>query len=127
MMKKRIIIATLILLLVILGRFIYVYEYQIQKGLALNKFERYIKKQGVDVNKIIEKKVVKDWKNGGYLIRVSFEDDINNTYYYRYYLWTHKRDEELRLDRMFLTISNGHHQLDAPLEGKCKYPPIEED
>ena len=114
-MKKRIIIATLILLLVILGRFIYVYEYQIQKGLALNKFERYIKKQGVDVNKIIEKKVVKDWKNGGYLIRVSFEDDINNTYYYRYYLWTHRRDEELRLDRMFLTISNGHHQLDAHL------------
>lgn len=97
-----------------------IYQFPIQKRLALNKFERYIKKQGIDPSKIIEKEVSKNWKSGGYTIRVKFEDDADKTYYYHYY-------EELRVDRMKLTVSNKNQMQEAPLKKKCKYPPIEDD
>ena len=107
-----------ILLLVIC--LVIIYQFPIQKRLALNKFERYIKKQGVDPSKITEKEAYKNWKDGGYTIRVKFEDDADKTYYYNY--------EELRLDRMWLTVTNRHNRpLEAPLKKKCKYPPIEDD
>lgn len=107
-----------ILLLVIC--LVIIYQFPVQKRLALNKFERYIKKQGIDPSKIIEKEVSKNWKSGGYTIQVKFEDDADKTYYYHY--------EELRLDRMCLTVTNRHNQqLEAPLKKKCKYPPIEDD
>ena len=119
---RKVIITLLIFLSLTL-----VYQCPVQRHLALNKFEWYIKRQGVDKNKIIEKKTYKDWVYGGYVIRVKFEDDMNNRYYYHYEVWTHRRGEELRLDKMFLTISNKGWQLEAPFEGKCKYPPIEDD
>ncbi|MGP1414438.1 MAG: DUF3139 domain-containing protein [Treponema sp.] len=107
-----------ILLLVIC--LVIIYQFPIQKRLALNKFERYIKKQGVDPSKITEREVSKNWKSGGYTIQVKFEDDADKTYYYHY--------EELKLDRMWLTVTNRHNQqLEAPLKKKCKYPPIEDD
>lgn len=106
-----------ILLLVIC--LVIIYQFPIQKRLALNKFERYIKKQGIDPSKIIEKEVYKNWKDGGYIIQVKFEDDADKTYYYHYY-------EELRVDRMKLTVSNKNQMQEAPLKKKCKYPPLEE-
>jgi hypothetical protein len=106
-----------ILLLVIC--LVIIYQFPIQKRLALNKFERYIKKQGIDPSKIIEKETYKNWKDGGYIIQVKFEDDADKTYYYHYY-------EELRVDRMKLTVSNKNQMQEAPLKKKCKYPPLEE-
>ena len=106
-----------ILLLVIC--LVIIYQFPVQKRLALNKFERYIKKQGIDPSKIIEKEIYKNWKDGGYIIQVKFEDDADKTYYYHYY-------EELRVDRMKLTVSNKNQMQEAPLKKKCKYPPLEE-
>ena len=67
-------------------------------------------------------------KQGGYLIVVTFNDDINNKYYYHYEVWTHKKGEPLRFNRMALTIVDEKNSvvLEYPYDGKCKYPPIKE-
>ena len=77
--KKRMVL--LVLGIIILG--IAIYQYPLQKA-----FGTYIDKQGIDPDNIAIKKLVKDWKQGGYLIVVTFNDDINNKYYYHYEVWT---------------------------------------
>lgn len=89
--KKRMVL--LVLGIIILG--IAIYQYPLQKALAQKSFETYIDKQGIDPDNIAIKKPVKDWKQGGYLIVVTFNDDINNKYYYHYEVWTHKKGEPL--------------------------------
>lgn len=103
------------------------YQYPIQKALALKSFEDYINNQGIIENKIASKKVLKDWKQGGYLIVVTFHDDSNNKYYYHYETWTYRKGEKLKFNRMTLSIVDEKKsvELDAPYDGKCKYPPIE--
>ena len=119
---RKVIITLLIFLSLTL-----VYQYPVQRHLALNKFEWYIKRQGVDKNKIIEKKAYKDWVYGGYVIRVKFEDDMNNRYYYHYEVWTHRAGKKLKFHQMCLSVSDKHRELGPCYEGKCKYPPIEDD
>ncbi|HHJ7123915.1 TPA: hypothetical protein ACQMWT_001685, partial [Streptococcus pyogenes] len=70
----------------------------------------------------------KDWKQGGYLVVVTFNNDVNNKYYYHYEVWTHKKSESLRFNRMTLSIIDEKNSvtLEYPYDGKCKYPPIEE-
>ena len=75
--KKRMVL--LVLGIIILG--IAIYQYPLQKAFAQKAFETYIDKQGIDPDNIAIKKPVKDWKQGGYLIVVTFNDDINNKYY----------------------------------------------
>lgn len=103
------------------------YQYPIQKALALKSFEDYINNQGIIENKIASKEVLKDWKQGGYLIVVTFHDDANNKYYYHYETWTYRKGEKLKFNRMTLSIVDEKKsvELDAPYDGKCKYPPIE--
>ncbi|MEK4245347.1 MULTISPECIES: DUF3139 domain-containing protein [unclassified Psychrobacillus] len=48
------------------------------------KFAEYLNKQGVDDNKISSKKIIKDYKNGGYGFIVTFEDDSAYSYEYFY-------------------------------------------
>ena len=67
-------------------------------------FQNGKKEQGIDPDNIAIKEMVKDWKQGGYLIVATFNDDINNKYYYHYEVWTHKKGEPLRFNRMTLTI-----------------------
>lgn len=67
------------------------YQYPLQKVLAQRSFENYITKQGIASEKISSKRFFKDWKQGGYLVVVTFNDDINNKYYYHYEVWTHKK------------------------------------
>ena len=98
--KKRMVL--LVLGIIILG--IAIYQYPLQKAFAQKSFEAYIGKQGIDPDNIAIKKPVKDWKQGGYLIVVTFNDDISNKYYYHYEVWTHKKGEPLRFNRMTLTI-----------------------
>ena len=104
--KKRMVL--LVLGIIILG--IAIYQYPLQKAFAQNSFEAYIDKQG------------------GYLIVATFNDDINNKYYYHYEVWTHKKGELLRFNRMTLTIIDEKNSvvLEYPYDGKCKYPPIRE-
>ena len=66
--KKRMVL--LVLGIIILG--IAIYQYPLQKAFAQKAFEAYIDKQGIDPDNIAIKKLVKDWKQGGYLIVVTF-------------------------------------------------------
>lgn len=118
----------IVLLLGIFVISIIVYQYPIQKTLALRSFENYINKQGISTAEIADKKVIKDWKQGGYLIVLTLNDDPNNKYYYHYEAWTHKKGEALEFDRMTLDILDDKNSviIDAPFDEKCKYPPIQE-
>ncbi len=125
-MGKKTNTVLLVLGMLILG--VAVYQYPLQKALAQSSFESYISKQGADSDSIADKKLVKDWKQGGYLIAVSYNDDADNKYYYHYDVWTHKKGEPLRLNRMTLTVVDEKNSvvLEYPYDGKCRYPPIEE-
>ncbi len=122
--KKKIMLS--LLGIIIVG--VIVYQYPIQKAMALKSFESYINKQGVATNKIASKEIIKDWKRGGYLIVVTFNDDQNNKYYYHYETWSTRKGENLKFNRMTLSVIDEKNsvELDAPFDGKCKYPPIEE-
>lgn len=124
-MKKTKII--LIILSIVLACFL-IYQYPIQRVLALKKFKSYTSQQGIESEMIKSKRFFKDWKQGGYLVVVTFNDDINNKYYYHYDVWTHKKYESLKFNRMTLTIIDEKNSvtLDPPYDGKCKYPPIDE-
>ncbi len=116
----------LLLGIIVIG--IIVYQYPMQKALAQRSFTSYINKQGVVSDEIESKKIIKDWKQGGYLIIVTFRNDENNKYYYHYQTWTHKKGEKLRFNRITLSIIDEKKSivLDDPYDGKCKYPPIQE-
>ena len=116
-----IITVVLIFVVVVIG------VYPVQRDLAIYKFRWYIGKQRVDTSKIVEKKIFRDWKNGGYSIRVRFEDDEGKVYYYHYKMWTHRKDGKLKFHTMHLNVVDKGWRLEAPFEGKCKYPPIEDD
>lgn len=116
-----IITIVLIFVVVVIG------VYPVQRDLAIYKFRWYIGKQRVDTSKIIGKRIIRGWKEGGgYSIRVEFEDDKDKVYYYSYEMWIHKKGEGLKFHRMYLKIFYKGKQLEAPFEGKCKYPPLEE-
>lgn len=118
---------TLVTLIVLIG-LILVYQYPFQKCLALKKFRQYIQQQAVDLSQITRRESIKDWKNGGYIIRVNYADDKNHTYYYHYQVWTHKKAEALKFNQMTLTVIDEQHavQLEAPYAGKVKYPPLDD-
>ena len=66
--KKRMVL--LVLGIIILG--IAIYQYPLQKAFAQKAFKAYIDEQGIDPDNIAIKKLVKDWKQGGYLIVATF-------------------------------------------------------
>ena len=123
MKRKNLLLAVCIILLGII-----IYQYPLQKALAQRSFENYISKQGIASENINSKRFFKDWKRGGYLVVVTFNDDINNKYYYHYDVWTHKRGESLKFNKMTLEITDIEKSmvLDPPYDGKCKHPPIDE-
>lgn len=123
MKRKNLLLAVCIILLGII-----IYQYPLQKALAQRSFENYISKQGIASEKINSKRFFKDWKRGGYLVVVTFNDDINNKYYYHYDVWTHKKGESLKFNKMTLEITDIEKSmvLDPPYDGKCKHPPIDE-
>lgn len=123
MKRKNLLLAVCIILLGII-----IYQYPLQKALAQRSFENYISKQGIASENINSKRFFKDWKQGGYLVVVTFNDDINNKYYYHYDVWTHKKGESLKFNNMTLEITDIEKSmvLDPPYDGKCKHPPIDE-
>ena len=122
--KKNLVL--LVVGIIMLG--VVIYQYPLQKALAKRCFESYIAKQGIVSDNIESKEFIKDWKYGGYLVVVTFNDDPDNKYYYHYEVWTHRKGESLKFNRMRLTIIDEKHSttLFYPYDGKCKYPPIEE-
>lgn len=124
-MKKTKII--LIILSIVLACFL-IYQYPIQRVLALKNFKSYISQQGIESEIIKSKEVFKNWKDGGYKIIVTLDDDPNYIYIYRYQPWTHKKNEHIKFNRITLQITDIEKSmvLDPPYDGKCKYPPIDE-
>ena len=130
-MKKRFIIILLISLP--LGLFL-LYVYPIQKVIALIKFYKYIELQGTSVENMSSMKIYKDYKRGGYEIRVIYKDDKpDNIYWYHYdpieIYWDY-----ISKDRISLYISyhglgydsdsgnNGEWNIKNGI--KVKYPPL---
>src|SRR5690625_7866047 len=72
------------------------FYYPVQRSLALQKFDEYIELQGVDKDNIESKEVVKNYKQGGYLIRVNYKDDPEFQYRYQYYPFTNRKNEDLK-------------------------------
>ena len=115
---------------------IYIYIYPIQKVIALIKFYKYIELQGTSVENMSSMKIYKDYKRGGYKIRVIYKDDKpDNIYWYHYYpieiYWDY-----ISKDRISLNISyhglgydsdsgnNGEWNIKNGL--KVKYPPLKD-
>jgi len=103
------------------------FYYPVQRSLALQKFDEYIELQGVDKDNIESKEVVKNYKQGGYLIRVNYKDDPEFQYRYQYYPFTNRKNEDLKFHRMEGTVLNLErgYVLDPPYLDFVKYPPFE--
>lgn len=112
--------------ILVISCLILIFVYPVERKLALRAYEAYRLSQGIEDTNIESKEIFKDYKNGGYKILVKYKDDRALTYRYSYYPWTHRRDENLRFNRIFLEISNPYEVLDPPYENKCKYPPLDE-
>ena len=113
-----------------------IYEYPIQRAVAMNKFYKYIELQGASKENIVDMEVFKDYKMGGYKIRVIYKDDKpDNIYWYHYdaikIYW-----DCIYKDRISLHIS--YHGLGYDSDGgnngewnikrgiKVKYPPLKD-
>jgi hypothetical protein len=59
-----------------------IYDYPIQRCLAVRNFEKYIELQGASYDDIEEMEIHKDYKKDGYWIRVVYKDDPR--FYYEY-------------------------------------------
>lgn len=119
--SKKVILAISILLGLIL-----IFIYPVEKRLALRAYKGYSLAQGVEEADILDEKIYKNYKDGGYKIIVKYKTDENLTYVYSYYPYTHRKNEDLRFDRIFLQVSDPIKVLDPPYEGKVKYTPLEE-
>ena len=60
------------------------YYFPVQRYLAHREFKQYIISQGTSLDNIESKKVLKDYKIGGYNISVTYKDDPGFTYRYGY-------------------------------------------
>ena len=130
-MKKRFIIILLISLP--LGLFL-LYVYPIQKVIALIKFYKYIELQGTSVENMSSMKIYKDYKRGGYKIRVIYKDDKPDNIYWYHYVPIKIYWDCIYKDRISLYISyhgsvydsvsgnNGEWNIKRGI--KVKYPPL---
>ena len=121
-MGKRIKAKKYIIILLVVIALVWTIIFPLQRFMAIKKFEDYISKQGIDSNRICEKEVIYNVKDGGYDIRVKYNDDEFMTYTYHYNYWTDRREEGLILDRMKLNVSGGNPSISDTV---CKYPAID--
>ena len=132
-MKKMLVIISIVASFIAI---LLIYEYPIQRAVAMNKFYKYIELQGASKENIVDMEVFKDYKMGGYKIRVIYKDDKpDNIYWYHYdaikIYW-----DCIYKDRISLDISyhgsvydsdsgnNGEWNIKNGL--KVKYPPLKD-
>ncbi|MDO5733667.1 MAG: DUF3139 domain-containing protein [Eubacteriales bacterium] len=112
--------------LIFLALLFLLYYYPLQRYLAINKFNDYTAKQGVTQEDISERKVFKNYKDGGYTILVKYKGQDRYHYGYDYHVYTHKKNEDFRWNRMFCNVNDlqtGKH-LSSPYPKDLKYPPL---
>ena len=113
-----------------------IYEYPIQRAVAMNKFYKYIELQGASKENIVDMEVFKDYKMGGYKIRVIYKDDKpDNIYWYHYdaikIYWDCIYKDRISLDISyhgsvydFASGNNGEWNIKRGI--KVKYPPLKD-
>lgn len=98
-----------------------IYFYPFQKYMAEKTFNEYIKLQGINQKNIESKEVFKDYKQGGYIVRVVYKDDLDYTYYYKYSV---NRVENLTNYKSIRL--NVYDTRNSRVNSNMKYPPIEQ-
>ena len=113
-----------------------IYEYPIQRAVAMNKFYKYIELQGASKENIVDMEVFKDYKMGGYKIRVIYKDDKPDNIYWYHYVPIKIYWDCIYKDRISLYISyhgsvydsasgnNGEWNIKRGI--KVKYPPLKD-
>ena len=113
-----------------------IYEYPIQRAVAMNKFYKYIELQGASKENIVDMEVFKDYKMGGYKIRVIYKDDKpDNIYWYHYdaikIYWDCIYKDRISLDISYHGLgydsasgNNGEWNIKNGI--KVKYPPLKD-
>ena len=108
-MKKRLIIGLVIVVgLAVLTVFTF---YPGNQDVAEAEFTEYLKKQGVDSSKISSKEILKDYKIGGYVFKITYRDDP--TYRYEYFY-------DADLEQINLIVYEGGRGIEEGM----KYPPV---
>ncbi|MDO5712882.1 MAG: DUF3139 domain-containing protein [Tissierellia bacterium] len=74
--------------------------YPLQKSLAMMRWQEYMKAQGLAKEDVLEREIFKNYKDGGYRMIVKYRGDLNHTYIYDYFLYTHKRNENVKWHQM---------------------------
>ena len=132
-MKKRFIIILLVSLPLVL---FFLYVYPIQKVIALIKFYKYIELQGTSVENMSSMKIYKDYKRGGYEIRVIYKDDKpDNIYWYHYdpieIYWDYISKDRISLyisyhGSVYDSASGNNGEWNIKRGIKVKYPPLKD-
>jgi len=95
------------------------YFYPIQKYFAEKYLEEYMVLQGTSDTPIHSKKILKDYKIGGYTISIVYEDDLDHWYEYLYF----PGEKGLNESMICAVFNNQNEQVDPKVES-VKYPPI---
>ena len=129
-MKKMLVIMSIVSLFIGL---ILIYAYPIQRALAMNKFYKYIELQGTSVENMSSMKIYKDYKRGGYKIRVIYKDEEPRIiYYYHYDIIKRDNNGKILINNMNLEISCRGYNYSINKEWnkknglKVKYPPLKD-
>jgi hypothetical protein len=104
-----------------------IYDYPIQRCLAIRNFEKYIELQGASYDDIEEMEIHKDYKMDGYWIRVVYKDDPG--FYYEYDFRVRPITKIFSYKSILLTVFN-EHRSSVGVTGEIdtiKYPPLNID
>ena len=109
-----------IFIIILISLFSYAkYFYPIQKYFAEKYLEEYMILQGTSNAPIHSKKILKDYKIGGYTISIVYEDDPTHWYEYLYF----PGEKGLNKSMLCTVFNNQNEAVDTEIE-EVKYPPI---
>ncbi|EPR4685692.1 TPA: DUF3139 domain-containing protein [Listeria innocua] len=112
--KKWWITIGIIFILSVIG---YVYWFAIPKHTANKAVDNYLAEQKIKSNQIETRVIKKDWKMGGYLTKIVFNDDSKLKYEYSY-------DE--RIDLPYHIYVSAFKDGSSQEDDQVKHPPLQE-
>ena len=111
----------ILFVLIILIIFSYlIYLIPIQRYYAEKSFSNYIEEQGITKENISSKKVIKNYKQDGYIIDVIYKDDP--LYTYSYYHDFNRKNSKYNI--LCIIYNSENTSIDCTGE-KVKYPPLD--
>ena len=111
------------IILLIITVFLF-YNYVVERCMALYAYQRYSTRQGVDPSAEAEKRVFKDWKNGGYAIFVRYSDNPEYEYQYAYKLQMDGKYPKYQMS-LWIFDTETREILDPPYGESVKYKPLD--